>query len=92
MVKINSQAKMENIELNEAIEVAIFVKAVKDSTKEQGISAIEYPKYIFKLDEEEWFLWATEDTGRIMNVKDTYTIYLLSDSSLKEIKEFINKN
>ncbi len=92
LVKFNPQAKMETIVLNEANEVELFIKAVNDSVKEQGIAFIEHPKYKFDLDGERYFLWVTEDTGRMMNTKDTYTIYSLSDSSLKEIQEFINKD
>ncbi len=58
-------------------------------TKQEGISYVEYPQYTFNLEDESFFLWISNDSGRIMNSKDLYTIYLLSNSSLKEIKEFL---
>ncbi|MEC5424730.1 hypothetical protein QGM71_14680 [Virgibacillus sp. C22-A2] len=91
LVKVNPNAKLEHIKLKETNEIDIFSRAISDSNKEQGISYIAYPEYTFSLAEESYFLWVTENNGRIMNTKDTYTIYSLSDSSLKEVKEVIDK-
>ncbi|WP_432360546.1 hypothetical protein [Sporosarcina sp. UB5] len=91
IVKINPKAKIETIELNEPTEIEIYRRAVSNSTK---INYFPYvytqPKYRFNLDNESFYLWITEDDGMIMNTQDTFTIYSLLDSSLKEIKEIID--
>ncbi|MFF2753044.1 hypothetical protein ACFVR1_04700 [Psychrobacillus sp. NPDC058041] len=92
LLKVNPYTKMKLIELKETNELDVFSRAVSDSTKEQGISYIAYPEYIFDLGEESYFLWVTEVNGIIMNTKDTYTIFSLSNSSLKEVKEVIDKD
>lgn len=91
LLKINPNAKIEFIDLKGSDKTAIFSKAIRDWTKEEGISYIEYPQYAFNLGDESFYLWLSDEKGRIMNTKDIYTIYLLSNSSLKEIKEFIEK-
>ncbi len=89
IVKVNSEAKMEQIELKETNEIAIFGEAVRDSIEEPGIVDIINPPYKFNLGEESYFLWITEDDGYIMNSEDTHTIYSLSNRSFKKVKEFI---
>lgn len=89
LVKINSDKKIEKIDVNEADEIAIFSRAINNWTIEEGLSYIEYPHFEFSLGEESYLLWISENQGRIMNTQDLYTIYLLSDSSFKEIKGFI---
>lgn len=49
------------------------------------------PQYQFSIGEESYFLWITEDSGTIMNSKDTHTIYTLSSNSVQKIYEFVNK-
>lgn len=92
LVKINPNSRIENINLNETNKISIFRRVVSDSTKQQSISYIIQPKYTFKLDNESYFLWITEDEGYIMNIKDTFAIYKLSKSSLKEVKEVIQED
>src|SRR5690606_14983326 len=92
LVKINPNADLEIIDLNEANKISIFRSAVSDSTKQQSISYINQPKYTFKLDNESYFLWITEDEGYIMNTKDTFVIYKLSERLLEEVNEVIRKD
>ena len=47
---------------------------------------------MFSLDKESYYLWITEYDGHIMNTNDIYTIYSLSKNSLKEIRDFINRD
>ena len=96
LVTIGSEAIIENINLKDPQDIAIFRKAVSESTKETGISYIKIPDYTFSLGDESYFLWLTEDDGsfadgKIMNTIDTRTIYSLSQSSLIEVKEYINE-
>lgn len=89
LVKINPNKKIEKIDVNEADEIAIFNSAINSWTIEEGLSYIEYPHFELSLGEESYLLWISENQGRMMNTKDLYTIYLLSNSSFKEIKGFI---
>ena len=47
------------------------------------------PQYKVELGEETYFLWIHEESGTIMNTKDTHTIYSLSDPSVKKVSELI---
>lgn len=90
--KSNSGEKMERLDLIESDEIAIFRKAVSDSVKVPGIVNMAQPQYRFSLGEESYSLWITEDSGTIMNTKDTHTIYSLSPNSAKEVNAFVNKD
>ncbi|MGE7186374.1 hypothetical protein ACQKKK_21105 [Peribacillus sp. NPDC006672] len=91
-IETNSKTKMNDLELKDAEEIDIFKRAVSNSKKEPGIvNMAEEPQYQFSIGEETYFLWITEESGTIMNTKDTYTIYTLSSSSVKEVYEFVNK-
>ena len=83
--------KESSLELKETEEVEIFTKAVSDSKKEPGIVNMTNPQYKFSIGEESYLLWITEDSGTIMNTKDTHTIYTLSSNSVQEIYEFVSK-
>lgn len=78
------------LELNETEEADIFTRTVAYSMKEPGIVNMANPQYQFSIGEESYFLWITEDSGTIMNTKDTHTIYSLTNSSVEEIYEFVS--
>ena len=84
--------KANTIELKETEEIDLFTKAVNDSMKEPGIVNMTNPHYQFSIGNESYFLWIAEDSGTIMNTKDTHTIYSLSSSAVEEIYEFVNKD
>ncbi|MFC9541852.1 hypothetical protein ACFTQ7_18520 [Lysinibacillus sp. NPDC056959] len=87
---INTKAIDLELELEE---IAIFEKAVSKSKKEPGVVNIATePQYQFSSGKETYFLWITEESGTIMNTKDTHTIYTLSSNSVKEVYEFVNKD
>ncbi|MCM3712405.1 hypothetical protein [Sporosarcina luteola] len=83
--------KAISLELKEIEEVKIFAKAVSDSKKETGIVNMTNPQYKFSIGEESYSLWITEDSGTIMNTKDTHTVYTLSSNSVQEVYEFVSK-
>ncbi|MBW9234329.1 hypothetical protein JQK62_19080 [Leptospira santarosai] len=47
-------------------------------------------QYQFSIGKETYLLWIAEDSGTIMNTKDTHTIYSLPGSAVEEIYEFIS--
>ena len=90
VVKIDPKREIKKIEITNDNE-SIFRRAVSDSTKTTVIVTY-YPKYQFSIDDETYYLWVNEGEGGdgfILNTKDTFTLYTLSESSLSEIKELI---
>lgn len=47
------------------------------------------PEFKIESGKESYFLWISEDSGTIMNAKDTHIIYSLSESSIKQVNELI---
>ncbi|MGB3261111.1 hypothetical protein [Paenisporosarcina sp.] len=86
-----TSTKAITIELKETEEIDLFTKAVNDSIKEPGIVNMTNPQYQFTIGKESYLLWIAEDSGTIMNTKDTHTIYSLPSSAVVEIYEFVNK-
>lgn len=86
LVKIDPKKEIKNIEITKDNE-SLFRRAVSDSTKTTVIKT-NYPNYQFSMDDETYYLWINEDEdGYIVNAKDTFTLYTLSESSFVEIKE-----
>jgi len=67
-----------------------FVKAFKKAKKMPGIVNIVDPEYKVEFGEESYFLWISNESGTIMNLKDSHIIYTLSKSSAKKINEILN--
>ena len=67
-----------------------FVKAFNNAEKMPGKVDMADPEYKVEFGEESYFLWISEESGTIMNLKDTHTIYTLSKSSAKTINELFN--
>lgn len=80
----------KTLELNGAEE--IFTEAVNNATQMAGIVAMAAPHYQFSVSGETYYLWISEDSGSIMNRKDTHTLYSLPRNSVREINDFINTN
>ncbi|MFA9557602.1 hypothetical protein ACERII_09880 [Evansella sp. AB-rgal1] len=79
------------IALESEEELEIFTKAVDTSKREAGIVNMDNPQYRFTIGADTFFLWIAEESGTIMNRKDTHTVYSLSAESTKEVYEFIKK-
>jgi hypothetical protein len=67
-----------------------FVKAFNTAKKVPGIVDMADPAYKIELGDKSYFLWITQESGTIMNLNDTKTIYTLSKSSVKTIYELLN--
>jgi hypothetical protein len=69
--------------------------AIKSATKQPGIVDMADPQYKINIDDEIYFLWLDRSDGTIgtiMNFKDTHTIYTLSESMTKELKDILLTN
>jgi hypothetical protein len=80
---------VKRLVLEEPNEMAIFKKAVDEATQIPGIANMASPHYRFTLDGESYFLWIDEESGTIMNTKESHKLYSLSNSSIKEINDFL---
>ncbi|WP_419962312.1 hypothetical protein [Psychrobacillus sp. BM2] len=69
-----------------------FVKALNNAEKMPGIVDMADPEYKIEFGEESYFLWISEESSTIMNLKDTHTIYTLSKSSVKRVNELLNSH
>lgn len=67
-------------------EIQQFKEAFSSAKKQSGIVDMADPHYKVELGEESFFLWLDQDHGTIMNVKDTNTIYYLTDKSVENMK------
>lgn len=64
-------------------------KAFGSAKKQPGIANMADPQYKVEIGKETYFLWLDQDHGTIMDVKDTHTIYTLSEKSVKHIHAII---
>ena len=87
LVKINPDREIENIEITNVNE-SIFKRAVSEATKVTDVILLKInPEYQFSIDNETYFIWI--DEGYMMNKKDPFTLYTLSESSFNKIKGLI---
>ena len=91
--KITIYQMESNLSKAMVIEDTEVIRTVKEAfngaEKVSGIVNMDDPQYKVELGEETYFLWIHEESGTIMNTKDTHTIYSLSDKSVKQVSEII---
>lgn len=80
------------IDYTTAAEIKVFQQALKTAVKQPGIVNIIDPPYKVNIGEESYFLWVSETSGIIMNIKDTHTIYSLTEKSTREVYETVMMN
>ena len=89
LVKINPKKEIQKIEITDGYE-SIFNRAVSDAMKVDAMyTKVPHPKVQFSIGDESYYLWVRDNEGFIMNTRNTFTLYTLSDRSLKEVKEII---
>jgi hypothetical protein len=72
-------------------EIKNIKEAINDAEKEPGIVDMEDPEYKIEIGKVTYFLWISEESGTIMDTKDTHTIYSLSEQSNKQVNEIIKR-
>jgi phosphotransferase system IIB component len=77
------------IVITDSEEINSIEEAFKSAEKVAGIVDVTDPQYQVEIGEKTYFLWLYEESGSIMDAKDTHTIYRLSNKSVKEINELI---
>jgi len=75
-------------------ELATFAKAIKRAKKVDGVVDVTAPDYLLTLTfkdntTSEYSLWLGEDSGAIMDEKDTYTIYILPSYLIAKLNKYV---
>lgn len=86
--RFDNKSKALVIEDTETIEM--IKEAIDNSEKQPGLVNMSDPEFRMIIGEEIYFLWVDEKSGTIMNLKDSHTIYSLSDNSIKQINGLLN--
>ncbi|MFC5463481.1 hypothetical protein [Lederbergia graminis] len=89
IVRFDQQAEL-NVS-DEVRKVNTILHAIKQAKKHPGIVNMEKPEYKIKIDNETYFLWVDENSASIMNLNDNHSLYTLTESSAKELKEIIEE-
>lgn len=89
IVRFDQQAEL-NVS-DEVRKVNTILHAIKQAKKHPGIVNVEKPEYKIKIDNETYFLWVDENSVSIMNLNDNHSLYTLTESSAKELKEIIEE-
>ncbi|WP_180320134.1 hypothetical protein [Peribacillus loiseleuriae] len=66
-------------------------KEFDTAKKELGIVDMADPHYKVEIGKDAFFLWISDESGTIMNLKDTHTIYTLSENAADLMNELIKK-
>ena len=83
-----SDADLDSVkEITDPDEIATIQAAIKNAVKQPGIVNMADPEFMIEAGEQSYYLWIEEETGTIMNVEDTHTIYSLEKKNAKEVEE-----
>lgn len=83
--------KIENLILKETDEINMFLEAVNRANEVEGIVDMSEPHYSFTIGEDSYYLWIDEESGTIMNQKDSHKIYTLTEDSHDELYKFLRQ-
>lgn len=75
--------------LDEQTEINHLRNAIDSAKKKQGIADMADPEYKIEIGKNTYYLWISEDSGTIMNLENTYTIYSLTKYSAKRVDKII---
>lgn len=87
-----SKVKANSFILIEAkTEIDQIRNAIASAKKQSGIVDMADPEYKIVLGKNTYYLWISKDSGTIMNLNDTYTVYSLTKFSAKRVERILNK-
>ncbi|KAB2336761.1 hypothetical protein F7731_10435 [Cytobacillus depressus] len=75
--------------ISDSKEKNVIIKAFTNAARESGIVNMADPHYKVEIGNEAFFLWIGDNSGTIMNLNDTHTIYTLSEKASNQIKKII---
>ncbi|WP_409271251.1 hypothetical protein V1499_17770 [Neobacillus sp. SCS-31] len=79
----------EKIVLTDKTSIQTVKQAIMSAERVPGIVDVTFADFRMIAGEETYDLWLREDSGSIMNLKDTHTIYTLTAKSAKELNELL---
>ncbi|WP_442598406.1 hypothetical protein [Neobacillus sp. D3-1R] len=85
-VKANSFIKIED-----KTEINQIRNAIASAKKQPGIVDMADPEFKIVMGKNSYYLWISKDSGTIMNLNDTYTIYSLTKFSAKRVGKILNE-
>lgn len=93
--KMKSFSKVDeefsSIVIKESEDVKSLKSAFENAKKEPGIVNMADPQYKVEMGDEAFYLWINDESGTIMNLKDTHTIYTLSGKAVRLINGLLEK-
>lgn len=89
MVSFSEMKEEPLMTITDKKQIKQLKKAFQSAEKQSGIADMADPQYKVEIGKKSYFLWLDQDHGTIMDVKDTHTIYTLSEKSVKHIHTII---
>lgn len=87
---------MENNSVIIVIEDQETIKKVQEAIaiakQEPGIVNMVDPEYRIELGEKTYYLWVSENSGTIMDVEETHTIFTLSENAVELLNEVLKSS
>lgn len=77
------------IVISDIEEINNIKEAVNSVEKSYGFVDVDDPQFKVEFGDEAYFLWVSEKSGAIMEVKDTHRLYKLSNESVKYMYELL---
>lgn len=94
LYKMNSFSEADldsKVKINDSDEIGVMKTAIKKAIKRPGISDVVDPDFTIEIGEDSYYLWIQEDSGNIMNVDDTHTLYTLQKQNVREVYGIVNR-
>lgn len=79
----------EKITFTDKKSIETIEQAIKSAKREPGIVNVVDADFRVVAGEETYDLWLRGDSGTIMDLKDTHTVYSLTAKSTKELNELL---
>ena len=92
MIGFSKVITYPSINITKTEEIEEFINAFNSAEKVPGIANTVDPDYQVIMGTENYYLWISDESGTIMNIEDTHTVYSLSESSAQKIFDLLNTN
>ncbi|MFF2754443.1 hypothetical protein ACFVR1_11945 [Psychrobacillus sp. NPDC058041] len=90
MIGFSEAITYPSMKITKTEEIEEFINAFNSAEKVPGIANTVNPDYQVIIGTENYYLWISDESGTIMNIKDTHTVYSLSESSAQKIFDLLN--
>lgn len=79
------------VAFSDTASIRAFHQAVMTAKQLAGVVDMDNPHYLFEINGQKYYLWLTfqHNTGSIMNVEDTHTLYTLSRESGRQLVSIV---